>query len=184
MQKVMKEAENKMKKAVEHLIHEFSTVRTGRANVHLLDGIKVDYYGSATPLNQLATVSAPEASLLTISPFDPSSLGNIEKAIQASDLGLNPANDGKLIRLPIPPLTEERRMELTKLVAKMAEEAKTSVRNVRRTANDEIKDLEKDKELSEDQMHDALNEIQELTDKYIEKVDEITEAKKEEIMKV
>ena len=184
LDEVMLETEEKMDAAIDHLMKEFSSMRTGRANVHLLDNVKVDYYGTETPLNQLATISAPEATLLTIAPFDPGSLGEIEKGIHRSGLGLNPANDGKIIRLPIPPLTEERRAEMAKLIGKMAEEAKTAVRNIRRNANESVKALEKDKELSEDQMHDAINDVQELTDNHIKKIDEVAENKKQEIMQV
>jgi ribosome recycling factor len=184
MDEVLLEAEEKMEGAVEHLVQELGSLRTGRANVHLLDNVKVNYYGTETPLNQLSTIGAPEPTLLTIVPFDPNVLGDIEKAIHRSGLGLNPNNDGKIIRLPIPPLTEERRAEMAKLVAKLGEDAKTSVRNVRRHANDRIKAAEKSKDLSEDLMHDALNDIQELTDNYIEKIDELIEKKKSEIMQV
>ena len=184
MDEILMEAEEKMEGAIEHLRKEFAGMRTGRANIHLLDGIKVDYYGAETPLNQLATIGAPDPTLLTIAPFDPGSITEIEKAIQKSNLGVNPANDGKIVRLPIPPLTEERRKEMAKMCAKMGEESKTVVRNVRRDANDNAKKLEKDKEVSEDQMHDGLAEIQTLTDKFIKVVDEVVKVKKEEIMQV
>ena len=183
-EEILMEAEELMEKAIDHLVREFSSMRTGRANVHLLDNIKVSYYGADTPLNQLATVSAPEPSLITISPFDPGVLGEIEKSIHKSDLGLNPANDGKIIRLPIPALTEERRKEMAKLCAKMGEESKTGIRNARRDANDNLKKAEKNKELSEDLMHDAMAEVQKLTDNFVKKVDELVKNKQTELMQV
>lgn len=183
-EEVLLEAEESMDKAIDHLSREYSTMRTGRASVHLLDNIKVCYYGADTPLNQLATVSAPEPSLITIAPFDPGVLGEIEKAIHKSGLGLNPGNDGRLIRLPIPPLTEERRREMAKTCSKMGEEAKTAIRNTRRDANDALKKAEKNKELSEDLMHDAIAEVQKLTDDYIKKVDGLVKKKQDEVMQV
>lgn len=183
-EEILLEAEEKMESAIDHLTKELMSMRTGRANIHLLDNVKVNYYGTDTPLNQLATIGAPEPTLLVVAPFDPNSLSEIEKAIHRSGLGLNPANDGKLIRLPIPALTEERRNEMAKLVAKMGEETKTAIRNVRRHANDAIKAAEKNKELSEDLMHDALNDAQELTDTYVKKVDGLVENKQEEILQV
>lgn len=184
MEEILLLAEEGMDKAIEHLTREYSSMRTGRANVHLLDNIKVSYYGADTPLNQMATVSAPDPTLITIAPFDPGVLGEVEKAIHKSDLGLNPANDGKLIRLPIPPLTEERRKDMAKICGKLGEEAKTSVRNARRDANDDLKKAEKNKELSEDLMHDSLADVQKLTDTFIKKIDELVKTKQEEIMQV
>jgi len=184
MEDLLDNTELSMETSIEHMLKEFGGMRTGRASIHLLDNIMVNYYGSETPLNQLATITAPESTLLVIAPFDPSSLGEIEKAIHRSGLGLSPVNDGRLVRLPIPPLTEERRIELTKLVAKVAEEAKTSVRNHRREANDLIKAAEKNKEISEDDEHHYFGEVQKLTDKFIERIDKLAATKKEEIMQV
>jgi ribosome recycling factor len=150
----------------------------------MLDGIKIDYYGTQTPLNQVASISAPEAQLLVIQPWDKAAVDPIVKAIQKSDLGLNPQVDGQIVRLPIPMLTEERRQELAKIVKKMAEEAKIAIRNIRRDANDALKKLEKDKELSEDQRLDGEDDVQNLTDKYSTEVDELAEAKEKEVMQV
>jgi ribosome recycling factor len=184
VEELMMESEEKMEGALDHLVGEFSAMRTGRANIHVLDGVKVDYYGTETPLSQLATIHAPEATLITVSPFDRNVLGDVEKAIMASNLGINPMNDGKLIRLPIPPLTEERRVEMAKLCSKMGEVAKTAVRNVRRHSNETAKSLEKDKEVSEDIMHDTMNDVQTMTDDYIKKIDSLVDHKQAEIMQV
>jgi ribosome recycling factor len=173
-----------MEHAIEDFRRKLGTVRTGRASTGLLDSITVDYYGTQMPLNQVATVHAPEASLLTVQPFDPSQLAVIEKAIRSSDLGLNPANDGKLIRIPIPPLTEERRRQLAKIVSEMAEEHKTAVRNIRRDENDRLKKALKEKTVSEDQEKDGLAEVQKLTDQYIARIAELAQHKEQEIMKV
>jgi ribosome recycling factor len=184
LREVIEEAELEMESAVEHLTREYAGMRTGRASVHLLDHVKVNYYGTDTPLNQLATISAPEATLLVISPFDPSSMAEIEKAIHRSGLGLTPSNDGRVIRLPVPPLTEERRAELAKLAAKSAEDTKTSIRNHRREANDKIKAAQKNKVIGEDDEHRHYDRVQKLTDDYIKKVDEMAERKKKEIIQV
>jgi ribosome recycling factor len=184
MDEILLEAEEKMEAALSHLASELQSLRTGRANVHLLDHIKVIYYGTETPLNQLATIGAPEATLLTITPFDPNSLRDIEKAILASNLGLTPGNDGRIIRLPIPPLTQERRIEMAKQVSRMAEETKTAVRNVRRHANDRLKAIEKEHQITEDQLHDAIEDTQKLTDDYSKKIDTIADKKKSEIMNI
>ena len=173
-----------MEHAIEDFRRKLGTVRTGRASTGLLDSITVDYYGTQMPLNQVATVHAPEASLLTVQPFDPSQLAVIEKAIRSSDLGLNPANDGKLIRIPIPPLTEERRRQLAKIVSEMAEEHKTAVRNIRRDENDRLKKALKEKTVSEDEEKDGLAEVQKLTDQYIARIAELAQHKEQEIMKV
>jgi ribosome recycling factor len=173
-----------MEHAIEDFRRKLGTVRTGRASTGLLDSITVDYYGTQMPLNQVATVHAPEASLLTVQPFDPSQLAVIEKAIRSSDLGLNPANDGKLIRIPIPPLTEERRRQLAKIVSEMAEEHKTAVRNIRRDENDRLKKALKEKSVSEDEEKDGLAEVQKLTDQYIARIAELAQHKEQEIMKV
>ncbi|MBU2055282.1 MAG: ribosome recycling factor [Proteobacteria bacterium] len=181
---VFEELKESMEKAINALEKSFSKVRTGRASLALLDGIRVEYYGTPTPLNQVASLSIPESRLIVISPWDNSVLGAIEKAIQKSDLGLMPNNDGKLIRLPIPPLTEERRKELVKVVRKMAEECKVKQRNARRDANEQLKDLKKDSEISEDDLYAFQEEVQKTTDRYIEKTDAILAAKEKEVMEI
>jgi ribosome recycling factor len=182
VKQILKDAEARMKKSLEHLQHELAGIRTGRATPSLLDTVKVDYYGSPMPINQVATVSAPEPRLLVIQPWEKRMIPEIEKAIMNSDLGLNPANDGNLIRVPIPELSEERRQNLVKLVKKFCEDARIAIRNVRRDANEHVKKLEKEHEISEDQSHDALNDIQKLTDKYIAEVDKLLEHKEKEIL--
>lgn len=183
---VMTTAENKMKGVIEATKHEFSAVRTGRANPALLERVVVDYYGTPTPLTQMAGVSAPDARMLLVQPWDKSQLGNIERAILKADLGLNPTNDGTVIRLAIPALTEERRKELVKVIHKEAEEKRVAVRNVRRDANEQLKKLEKDKDskLSEDDIKKALDDMQKLTNKYITEIDHLVEIKEKEIMEV
>ncbi len=173
-----------MDKNVEHLKKELHSLRAGRANPGILDRVMVDYYGTLTPLNQMATITAPEARLITISPYDKSVLAEIEKAIINSDLNLHPNNDGKIIRLNLPMLTEENRMELTKLVKKYGEEAKISMRNERRTANDQLKKLEKSSEITEDDLADGEKEVQEITDRHTDLVDEMVKEKIDEIMEV
>jgi ribosome recycling factor len=184
VEKIYQDLDHKMSKAIEVLKGEFAGIRTGRANPALLDGIKVLSYGTTVPLNQVAGVSVPEARLLLIQPWDKNTLGEIEKAILKSELGLTPMNDGKVIRLPIPALTEERRHDLVKVVKKMSEESKVSIRNIRRDANEEVKKLEKDKKISEDESKKAHDRIQEVTDKYIVQVDEVLKKKEKEIMEV
>ncbi|QQY80704.1 ribosome recycling factor [Keratinibaculum paraultunense] len=179
---VHKEAEEKMKKTVVVYKEELQGIRAGRANPALLDKITIDYYGTSTPLKQVASITAPEPRLLVIQPWDVNLIPVIEKEILKSDLGLNPSNDGKIIRLPIPMLTEERRKELVKLVRKASEDAKIAIRNTRREANDKIKKMEKDKEISEDERKMAEEEIQKITDKFIEEVDELTSKKEEELL--
>ncbi len=174
----------RMQKAVEDLRRELAGIRTGRASLALFDSIEVDYYGAQTPINQVASLAIPDTSLITIQPYDQSLMGAIEKAILASDLGLNPANDGRLIRIPIPPLNEERRKELAKHVHKVLEDHRTAVRNIRRDANDSMKKRLKAKEISEDEERRALDEIQKLTDEYIKKLEEVAKAKEEEILTV
>ena len=171
-----------MEKSLDSLKREFSKVRTGRASISLLDGIKVDYYGTQTPLNQLATLSVPEPRLITIQPWDATVIKEIEKAIQKSDLGLTPVNDGKIIRVSIPPLTEQRRVELVKVVKKMAENCKVSIRNHRRDINEELKLKKKDKEGSEDEFFKGQKEVQDITDDYIKKCDDLTQVKEKEIL--
>jgi ribosome recycling factor len=173
-----------MEKTVGALRKELSHVRTGRASTALLEGIHVDYYGARTPLNQVATLSAPEPSLLVVSPFDRSVIATIEKAIKASELGLNPLNDGKLIRIPIPPLTEERRKDLVKHVRKLAEDYRVSMRTHRRDSLEMLKELEKDKEITEDDRRHAAEKIEALTKQYVERVEQVFKQKEEEIMAV
>ena len=179
-----KKTAEKMDAAINALKKEFATIRTGRASLSLLDGIKVDCYGSITPLNQVASLAVPESRLITIQPWDPKVIENIEKAIQSSGIGLTPANDGKIIRLPVPPLTEERRKELVKLAKKMAEDSRVAIRNIRRDINDEVKKIEKEKKISEDESRKTHEDIQKTTDQYIKKIDEILKQKEQEIMEV
>jgi ribosome recycling factor len=174
----------RMDKAVEDFRKEMAATRTGRASVHMLDSINVDYYGSQMPLNQIAQVHAPEAQLITVQPFDPSSLVAIEKAIRTADLGLNPMNDGKIIRVPVPPLTEERRREMVKHLHRVLEEHRTAVRNIRRDGNEAIKKALKDKKITEDQEKRSLDEIQKLTDDEIKKMDEMSKSKEKEVMEL
>jgi len=177
-----RQSEERMKKALMALQHELTGIRTGRASTALLDGVKVEYYGAMVPLHQLATVATPEARLITIQPWEKQSTAAIEKAILKSDLGLTPTNDGHIIRLPIPPLTEERRKDLVKVVRRMAEESRVEVRNIRRDANGALKEAEKKGEISEDESHKAQHDIQELTDRYVEHIDETLGKKEKEIM--
>jgi len=173
-----------MEGAVDDFKRKIAAIRTGRAAVSILDNVMVDYYGTPTPLNQMASVHAPEPQMLTVQPWDQTQIGAVEKAIRAADLGLNPSNDGKLVRVPIPPLTEERRRQLAKQIHDVAEEHRTAVRNVRRDANDRLKKMLKDKSISEDAERDALLEIQKLTDGYIGKIDELAKSKEQEILNV
>ena len=184
MERVNKETEEKMKKAVKALEDEFKTIRTGRASSALFENIRVDYYDQKVPLNQVATISVPEARLVVIQPWDRSVLSEIEKAIQKSELSVNPNNDGKVIRINIPPLTEERRKELAKVARNIAEKSRIAVRNIRRDANDELKQLQKASEISEDQSKSGKDENQKLTDRNIEEVNAIVEAKEKEIMEI
>jgi len=182
--KISKKTEKRMEKAISAAKKDFNTVRTGRARPSLVENIKVNYYGTATPLQQMAKVIAPEARLLVIEPFDKNVIEDIEKAILKENLGLTPNNDGNVIRINIPKLTEERRKELVKVIHGKAEEARIVVRKIRRNANDELKELEDQGEISEDNYHRGLNNIQEITDKYIDKIDEMVDNKEEEIMEV
>jgi ribosome recycling factor len=181
---LIKGAGEKMVKSVEHARSEFSTVRTGRASASLLDRIEVDYYGTQTPLRQLSTINVPEPRMLTVQPFDPSSIKSIEKSIQESDLGLTPSNDGKLIRLPIPQLTEERRKELVKVVRNMAEEHRVAVREIRRDAMRHLKELVDKGEVGADEEHRAEGRVQELTDEHTKQIDELLKHKEAEVMEV
>jgi ribosome recycling factor len=179
---IYRDAENRMKKSVEHLHHELTRIRTGRASPALLDVVKIDYYGSTVPLNQASSITAPEPRLLVIQPWEKRLIGEIEKAILQSDLGLNPTNDGNVVRVPIPELSEERRQDLLKLVKKFCEETRVAIRNIRRDANDHVKNLEKDHEISEDESHKVQDDIQKLTDDYVGKVDEHYNSKEKEIL--
>ncbi len=173
-----------MEAAVEALKKDFASIRTGRASLALMDGILVEYYGNPTPLNQVSSLSTPDSRQIVIQPWEQKIISDIEKAILKSDLGLTPMNDGKIIRINIPPLTEERRKQLVKVVKKRAEEAKVSVRNIRREFNESLKQLEKEKEISEDELKKSLDDVQKITDSYIKKVDEKLEHKEKEIMEV
>jgi ribosome recycling factor len=184
IQNIYNDTNKKMESSITVLQKELAGIRTGRASLALLDGIKVDYYGNLTPLNQVATLSAPESRLITIQPWDVSIVPVIEKAILSSNLGLTPANDGKIIRLSIPALTEERRKELVKVVKKVSEDTKVAIRNIRRDSMEHLKALEKDKKISQDDHKKAHDEIQKITDKFIKKVDEITAKKDKEILEV
>jgi ribosome recycling factor len=181
---IVANAKERMNKAIGAYTRELAGIRAGRANASMLDRITVDYYGAPTPINQLAGVSVPEARMLVIQPYDKSILGDIEKAILKSDIGITPSNDGSIIRLAIPQLTEERRKELVKVVKKESEEAKVAVRNIRRDANDELKRLEKNGEITEDDQRGYSDDIQKLTDEYITKVDQLTKDKEKEILEV
>ncbi len=174
----------RMDKAVEDFRKAMAATRTGRASVHMLDAVSVDYYGSMMPLNQIAQVHAPEPQLITVQPFDPTSLAAIEKAIRTADLGLNPMNDGKIIRVPVPPLTEERRKDMVKHLHKMLEEHRTAVRNIRRDGNDAIKKATKEKKIAEDDEKRAMDEIQKLTDDEIKKMEEMSKGKEKEVMEI
>src|SRR6266446_3281867 len=174
----------RMEKAVTDLQHAMATIRTGRASVSLLDHIRVDYYGTPTPLNQVGNLHVPDPTLITIQPWDVSQIGAIEKAIRASDLGLNPANDGKLIRIPIPPLNEERRKELVKRLHHVTEDHRVAMRNIRRDANEHLKKLLKDKAISEDEERRALEDVQKMTDAHIQKVDQASKGKEKEILDI
>jgi len=182
MQTVVRKAEQEMKRAVEATLKNFNSVRTGRASVSLVEGIQADYHGTMTPLNQLASLAVPERRLITIQPWDPSAVQAIEKAILKSDLGITPTSDGKVIRLTVPTLTEERRKELVKVIHKMAEEGRVIIRNHRRDANDALKKMEKAKQVSEDEVRKGNDLIQDLTNKMIKNLDELLAKKEKEIM--
>jgi ribosome recycling factor len=184
VEEVVKETKPKMDKVVEDFMRKLSNVRTGRANIGLLDSVVVDYYGTPTPLTQMASIAVPEAQMLTVTPWDVSAVGSIEKAIMNANLGLNPSSDGKMIRIPVPALNEERRKQLAKQVHEIAEEHRIAVRNVRHTGNDSLKKLAKDKAISEDQERDGLDQIQKMTNTTITKVDELMKHKEQEVMSV
>lgn len=184
MEALVKDTSARMERSIEAFRKELGKVRTGRASFSLLDGVKVDYYGTPTPLQQVGTLSVPESRLITVTPWDTKMIGPIEKAIQGSGLGLNPSSDGKSVRIPIPPLTEERRKELAKVVRKMGEDARVAVRNVRREAIEKLKDREKKKEISEDVVKRGQERIQKETDAHVKKIDEILKSKEQEILEV
>lgn len=184
MKTIISKSEEKMNKSIAALEHEYTSIRAGRANPSVLDKISVDYYGVPTKINQMAAVSVSEARMLVIQPWDMTTLKAIEKAIQTSDLGINPTNDGKVIRIAFPPLTEERRKELVKDVHKIAEESKVAIRSIRRDANEKLKAMKKDSSITEDDLKDGEKEIQNLTDKFCKKADEIAKAKENEIMEI
>ena len=181
---ILEDMDDRMGKAVEALKREYSRLRTGRASVSLLDGIKVSYYDTPTPLNQIASLAVPESRLIVIQPWDKTAIGEIEKAILKSELGLTPINDGKVIRIAIPALTEERRKELVKVARKMAEDNKVAVRNIRRDANDMLKDLKKEKEITEDELYRSQEEVQKKTDQFISQVDDLCTVKEKEILEI
>lgn len=181
---ILRDFGNRMKSATDAFKYSLKKLRTGRASLALVDGVVVDYYGSATPLNQVASLSVPDPTTITIAPWEPGVLGNIEKAILKSNLGLTPNNDGRLIRLNIPPLTEDRRRDLVKIAHGDAETARNQIRQIRREGNDRFKQMEKDKEISEDQMHDGQESVQKLTDSYVGKINEILKAKEAEILEI
>jgi ribosome recycling factor len=184
LKEITPDTKRRMDKAIEDLRAELAAVRTGRASVNLLESVRVDYYGTPTPLNQVATLSVPDASMVVVQPWDVTQLGPIEKAIRAGDLGLNPMNDGKAVRVPIPPLNEERRKDLVKHLHGVVESHRVAVRNIRRDANEHVKKLAKDKKISEDEDRKAHDEVQKLTDDFIKKIDELSKVKEQEIMKV
>jgi len=181
---VIKDMKDKMDKTIVHYKEELKSIRTGRASAAMFDNVTVDYYGTPTPLNGVASIAVPEARMITIQPWDVSIIGTIEKAILNSNMGFNPSNDGKIIRVPVPQLTEDRRKEIVKIVRKMAEDNKVAVRNLRREGNDKIKKLEKDKEISEDDSKKYVDQIQDITNEFIKKVDEVTAAKEKEVMEI
>ncbi len=184
IEKASAAAEGRMKKTIEAVAHQFASIRTGKATPAILETLRVDYYGTSTPIQQVASISAPEARLLVVQPWDKNVVSEVAKAIQASDLGLNPQVEGQVIRIPIPPLSEERRKDLVKLVKKYGEEGKVALRNIRRDVNDELKKAEKAKEISEDQMHNGFDSIQKLVEKYTKNIDDLIAKREAEVMEV
>ena len=184
MKSVNDDCRARMEKAIQSLKHDFSKLRTGRASTSLVEGVTVDYYNTPTPLNQLASISIPDSRTIAIQPWDRSAIGNVERAIMKSDLGLNPVNDGNIIRINIPSLTEERRKDLVKVAKKYTEETKIAIRNVRRDANETLKKMKNDKEISEDEMHKGQEEVQAITDEFVAKADEVLAEKEREIMEI
>ena len=181
---VLKDLEKDMKTSVEHFRKDLSKLRTGRANLSLFEDIKVDYYGSLTPINQMATLAVPDPTLITIQPWDPSLLDTIDKAIRSADLGLNPINDGKMLKIPIPPLDEERRQEMAKHIKKMLEDERTVLRNLRRDSKEMIEELEKEKEITEDDKFWGYDKLNEVTDEYTKKIEDLATAKEKEILEI
>jgi ribosome recycling factor len=181
---ILSDTRRRMQKTVEDLTRDMAAIRTGRASVHLLDHVTIDYYGTPTPISQVATLHVPEPALITVQPWDTSQLNLLEKAIRSSDLGVNPANDGRIIRVPIPPLTQERRQALAKQVGRLAEEHRTAIRQIRRDGNEKLKKLLKDKSISEDEERRSLDEVQKLTDEFIKRLDELSRQKEKEILEV
>jgi ribosome recycling factor len=179
---ILRDARQHMEATIESVTHDFNGLRTGRASISIFDDVTVDYYGAPTPLNQLASLSAPDPNLLVIQPYDKSTIDAVEKAIHQAELGLNPSNDGSVVRIPIPELTEERRVELTKVVGRLAEHGKTAIRNIRRDANDGVKKLQGEKEITEDEEHHAHKQVQDLTDEFVKRIDELAERKNSEIL--
>ncbi len=184
MEEVLNKAKEKMEKVVKNFETELKGIRTGKASVHMLDGIMVNYYGAPTPINQVATISTPDPTLIVIQPWDVNVIPEIEKAILSSDIGITPSNDGKVVRLPVPPLTEERRKQLVKNVHQITEEKRVSIRHIRHEAREKIQKMQKNKEISEDDEKRGLDKVQKLTDEYIKKIDEMAKAKEKELMKV
>ncbi len=184
IREVQSKCENKMNDQVERVRHLLATIRTGRATLSILDGVHVDYYGTPTPLNQVASLTVPDPTLIVAQPYDPGALSAIEKGILKSDLGINPASDGKVVRIPIPPLTEERRKELARKVSQLAEEGRTQIRQARREANEQVKTLEKGKQVSQDEGRRALDSIQKLTDQHIKQIDDLAQKKEKEILEI
>lgn len=182
VREILKELEKRMKLSLEHFRKDLSKLRTGRANINLFEDIKVDYYGTLTPINQLATLGVPDPTLVTIQPWDPSLLETIDKAIRSADLGLNPINDGKTLKVPIPPLDEERRREMAKRIRRMLEDEKTALRNMRRESKEQIERLEEDKKITEDDKFSGLEQLQKIMDEYTRKIEEIAAAKEKEIL--
>ncbi len=181
---ILRELEKNMKASAEHFRKDLSKVRTGRANLSIFEDIKVDYYGSLTPINQVASLGIPDPTLITVQPWDPSILETVEKAIRAADLGFNPINDGKMLKIPVPPLDEERRMEIAKHIRKMLEDEKTVLRNMRRDSKDAIEELEEKKEITEDDKYWGYDKLNELTDEYTKKIEELAAAKEKEILEI
>ena len=184
LKETYKDTEDRMKKAVDAINRELTSVRTGKASPKMLDGIKVEYYGTLTPLNQVASISSPDPKMLVIQPWEQTVVPEILKAVQKADLGLNPMAEGNIVRLPIPPLTEERRQDMVKLVKKLGEDAKIAIRNIRRDANDKLKKAEKDSEITEDDLKVGQKQVQDYTDSYIKKIDDMVKAKEQEVMEI
>ena len=184
LKETYKDTEDRMKKALDAINRELATVRTGKATPKMLDGIKVEYYGTLTPLNQVASISSPDPKMLVVQPWEQTVIPEIIKAVQKADLGLNPMAEGNIVRLPIPPLTEEHRQDMVKLVKKLGEDAKIAIRNIRRDANDKLKKAEKDSEITEDDLKTGQKQVQDYTDSYIKKIDDTIKAKEQEVMEI